>query len=87
VSATQRTPGYAAPLTAAGIMTTQADAACDAACAHMLEEAGFPSGQAHELVAQIRTEVSALGPPNPELLEEIYELLGVSGQVPGRGAA
>jgi hypothetical protein len=82
VSAAQRTPGYAAPLTAAGIMTTQADAAC----ARMLEEAGFPPGQAHELVAQIRTEVRALGPPNPELLEEIYELLGVSGQVPGRGA-
>jgi hypothetical protein len=72
---------------AAGIMTTQADDDCDAACTRMLEEAGFPPGQARELVAQTRREVRALGPPNPELLEEIYGLLGVSGQEPRHGAA
>ena len=60
---------------------------CDAACTRMLEEAGFPPGQARELVAQTRREIRAFGPPNPELLEEIYELFAVSGKVPGRGAA
>lgn len=57
------------------------------AVARMLEAAGFPPGQAREMATQMREEVSALGPPSPELLEEIYELLGVSGEVPGRGAA
>ena len=56
------------------------------AVARMLEAAGFPPGQARELAAQIRREVRALGPPSPELLEEIYELLGVSGD-DRRGAA
>ena len=68
-------------------MTAQADADRDAARARRLEAAGFPPGQARELAVQIREEVRALGPPSPELLEEIYELLGVSGQEPGRGAA
>jgi len=63
------------------------DAACDAACIRRLEAAGIPPDQARELNAQIREEVRALGPPSPEFLKEIYELLGVSGEVPGRGAA
>lgn len=68
-------------------MTAQADADRDAACARDLEAAGFPPGQARGLAAQIREEVRALGPPSPELLEEIYELLGVSGQEHGHDAA
>lgn len=60
-------------------MTAQADDDRDAACARRLKAAGFPPGQARELAAQIREEVRALGPPSPELLEEIYELLGVPG--------
>ena len=71
-------------MTAAG---RPADVDRDAACARRLEAAGFRPGQARELAARIREEVSALPPPGEELLEQLRALLDLSGEVPGRGAA